>query len=154
MGQPDSKAVQTARAVHHELEPRLTILFGSRARGDHRQDSDIDLLLLEPQPPDQDGQETATSRAEETARRIYGHHVPVQLIWRTPEEFRERRRYVNSVETRAARGEPPCRDRKTTPHTTTRTRRRSSSSTETPTTSTCGTPNPTWKPSRWWLRLA
>ena len=103
MGQPDPNALQVAQAVHHDQKPHITILFGSRARGDHHQHSDIDIMLLEPQPPDQEGQDTATSIAGEAARRIFGRHVPVQLVWRTPEEFRERRRFSNSVETRAAR---------------------------------------------------
>ena len=37
------------------------------------------------------------------ARAAYGRDVPVQLVWRTLDEFRHNRRYVNSVETNAVR---------------------------------------------------
>ena len=33
----------------------------------------------------------------------YGRPVPVEIVWRTLDEFRFNRRYVNSVETNAAR---------------------------------------------------
>ena len=42
----DTRAAQVAGAVHDALNPVQTILFGSRARGTHRPDSDIDLLIL------------------------------------------------------------------------------------------------------------
>ncbi len=39
-----SEIVRRIRAV---ADPRKIVLFGSRARGDHRPDSDIDLLVIE-----------------------------------------------------------------------------------------------------------
>ena len=63
----------------------------------------MDILLIDPQPPDQEQQDTAVHHAENTARQLYERQVPVQLIWRTPEEFRQQRRYTNSLKTRAVR---------------------------------------------------
>ena len=99
----DQKAMSVAHATHASEQPELTILFGSRARGDHHERSDIDIMLVQASEPNDQYKEVATRRAENTARKIYGRHLPVQLVWRTLNEFRERRRYTNSVETRAVR---------------------------------------------------
>lgn len=36
--------------IVREVHPETIILFGSRARGDARPDSDVDLLIVEPEP--------------------------------------------------------------------------------------------------------
>ena len=43
---PDPHAVALARDVHVAVQPDVVILYGSRARGDHRPDSDVDLLVI------------------------------------------------------------------------------------------------------------
>ena len=44
---PDPLAVIVAEALHRRDRPLAAILFGSRARGDHREDiSDLDILLV------------------------------------------------------------------------------------------------------------
>ena len=43
---PDPVGLAVARAAQQAVEPDTVILFGSRARGDHRDDSDVDLLLV------------------------------------------------------------------------------------------------------------
>ena len=50
-------------ATVREANPDTVILFGSRARGDSRPDSDVDLLIVEPEPFSPQG-----SRGQETAR--------------------------------------------------------------------------------------
>jgi len=45
-GPADPLAVAVADAVQNSVAPARVILFGSRARGDHRPDSDIDLLIV------------------------------------------------------------------------------------------------------------
>ena len=45
-GQPDPHAVNIARAVQQAVHPDVVILHGSRARGDYRPDSDVDLLVV------------------------------------------------------------------------------------------------------------
>lgn len=100
----DPRALTVAQAVHERERPPATILFGSRARGDFEEGrSDIDIMLLNPGMPDQGYKDRACQWAEGLAQSIYGHPVPVQLVWRTLEEFRHNRRYVNSVETDAVR---------------------------------------------------
>ena len=38
------------RTIVDEVDPEQVILFGSRARGDARPDSDVDLLIIESEP--------------------------------------------------------------------------------------------------------
>lgn len=38
------------RAIVDEVDPEQVILFGSRGRGDERQDSDVDLVVVETEP--------------------------------------------------------------------------------------------------------
>ena len=99
MGNADENAVAVAEKVDQSLKPDMTVLFGSRARGDYRPDSDIDVLLVRRRPPTAKDIE----KAQEQALEVYGRRVAVQLVWRSPEEFRGGRRYWNSIETRALR---------------------------------------------------
>ena len=45
-GVPDPHALKVAEAAQALVEPDIVILFGSRAVGDHRDDSDIDILVV------------------------------------------------------------------------------------------------------------
>ena len=49
---PPADAVITAmvQAIVAEADPEQVILFGSRGRGDHREQSDIDLIVVESEP--------------------------------------------------------------------------------------------------------
>ena len=97
---PDPGAVQEARQVHGMVQPRATILFGSRARGDHRPDSDIDIQLVEERARSMEQQDQLELMAQEIANRAHGG-AAVQLVWVTPEEFRKDEAYFNSIPTRA-----------------------------------------------------
>ena len=41
---------EIVRRIRSVAKPRKIVLFGSRARGEHRPDSDIDLLVIEDSP--------------------------------------------------------------------------------------------------------
>lgn len=100
----DAKALQVAQLVQQHEQPELAILFGSRARGDHDEArSDIDIMLVQAAEPCDADKKSATAAAAKVSLAAYGRAVPVQLIWRTLDEFRHNRRYVNSIETRAVR---------------------------------------------------
>ena len=100
----DPKALHIAKAVQRRERPEIVILFGSRARGDHEELlSDIDVMLVQATEPDDAIQKAAADAAARVARETYGREVPVELVWRTTEEFRHNRRYVNSVETQAVK---------------------------------------------------
>ena len=101
---PDPKALQVTRTVQNEQQPDLTILFGSRARGDQNEaSSDIDIMLVQDLKPNDGEADIASAKAEAAAKSIYGRYVPVHLVWRTKKEYRYNRRYSNSAETNAAR---------------------------------------------------
>ena len=99
--QPDARAVAVAQAIYGAARPRRLILFGSRARGDHRADSDIDILLITDAPPAEAHKEKISAAAERCAAAHYQEPVPVQLIWNTAAEYRQRRRTVNHLVARA-----------------------------------------------------
>ena len=66
------------RAIVDEVDPEQVILFGSRARGDERKSSDVDLLVVEAEPfgPDR-------SRHRELVRIhhvLAGFRVPADVI--------------------------------------------------------------------------
>ncbi len=46
----DSLIREMVDTIVREANPDTVILFGSRARGDARPDSDVDLLIVEPEP--------------------------------------------------------------------------------------------------------
>ena len=46
----DTLLQQMVNAIVDEVDPEQVILFGSRARGDSYEDSDVDLVVLESEP--------------------------------------------------------------------------------------------------------
>lgn len=100
----DAKALSVAQIARDCARPEFAVLFGSRARGDHNAlESDIDVLLVAPQPPNAADRQAAAIIASQAAQAAYGRAVPVQLVWRTLSEFQHNRRYRNSLETNAVR---------------------------------------------------
>ncbi|OHB85319.1 MAG: hypothetical protein A2Z38_06960 [Planctomycetes bacterium RBG_19FT_COMBO_48_8] len=69
---PDNVIDRMTQRIVHEVHPQRILLFGSWARGEANQDSDIDLLVVEREPFG-----PARSRRQEAAR-----------IWRCLSEFR------------------------------------------------------------------
>ena len=100
----DPQALPVAQAALEASAAELVILFGSRARGDYNpQRSDIDLLMLQAEEPDEDGKIAIKEAAGAAARINYGKAMPIQLIWSGLAEFRQQRRYINSLETKAVK---------------------------------------------------
>jgi HEPN domain-containing protein len=98
----DPKALGVAKAVYEAISPNRVILFGSRARGDHREaESDIDILIVSDQAGDAAVVEDAESAARQRADTLFNHDVPIQLLWRTTDEFQQTRRTINGVVARA-----------------------------------------------------
>ena len=98
-GHPDPLGLQIARAIQQAVQPAEVILYGSRAVGEHRQDSDVDILIVT-----QDRQEagTATITAQNwlnTAR----PDADVSIRTMTLEEFERKRRLGQSLAGQASR---------------------------------------------------
>ena len=98
----DPRAVAVAQAVHDRERPQATILFGSRARGDyHDRYSDIDLLLVCEDYPDDDTRLAASDFARAAILSVYQWKVPFQLEYAPRKSFESQRPYFNSVITQA-----------------------------------------------------
>ena len=63
----DALLDQMVQAIVAEVDPEQVILFGSRARGDAREDSDVDLVVVEAEPFGQD-----RSRHQEAVPTVQG----------------------------------------------------------------------------------
>lgn len=88
---------EIVRRIVHEAQPARVILFGSRARGDHRQESDIDLLVVS---------EDMRPRALR-ASALYGVLsdilIPMDILVYRPEEIEEWKNVPQAFVTTAIR---------------------------------------------------
>ena len=101
----DPRAVKLAELLHKTRQPQLTILFGSRARGDHAEGrSNIAIMLVESHPPEDKVAADADMAFRKAKAELYrGQHIGFDLVVRTPEDFRKRCPGVNELEAQALR---------------------------------------------------
>ena len=94
----DPRALQIAREIHQSENPALTVLHGSRARGDYAEGrSDVDILLVQGDPPTEEQRRRVDFKSRSPSVSIYrGQRVEVQVFWLTLDEFNERRRFINN----------------------------------------------------------
>ena len=98
---PDPIGLAVARAAHEVAKPNTVILFGSRARGDHRVNSDVDLLVIY-----RKGNPTSTSLIKRAIKAYFTDHPPevgVDIIPMEKEKFDYSRRAKNHVAAQALR---------------------------------------------------
>ena len=101
---PDPRACVVARAVEATVHPDRVILFGSRARGDFRPDSDIDLLIVTgPGPLDRRTYQRTSAAAHRTVEEVYGEPMGVDLVHLSEDAFHDGRRARNHVAGQAVR---------------------------------------------------
>ena len=106
IGAHDPKARAVAKAVYDALNPRSVILFGSRARGDFRRDSDVDLLVItDNDRVDEDEYMAACDAAHAKSAELYGVRsmLGVDVVTMSADKFRDCRRAKNHVAGQAAR---------------------------------------------------
>lgn len=92
---------QMVKIIVREVSPEAIILFGSRARGDSRPDSDVDLLIVESEPFS-----PQRSRRKEAARlyiALKGSNVSKDILLYSREEFDHWKNSTNHVIGRAVR---------------------------------------------------
>ncbi len=79
------------RKIVEAFQPRRIVMFGSRARGDTRPDSDLDLMVeMETHNPPAERMRTISA--------LFGlHRWAMDLIVYTPQEVEEHRPYRNSL---------------------------------------------------------
>ena len=98
--QADPKAIAVVRAVQDAVQNNAVIvLFGSRACGDYRDNSDLDLMMLVPEWQDDTMALYATARqtANKAVRKEYAREMNVDLVEFDHKRFRDRRRAINNV---------------------------------------------------------
>ncbi len=97
----DALLDRMVQAIVAEVGPEQVILFGSRARGDAREDSDVDLIVVEAEPFG----ETRSRRLE--AARVYeavaGFDALTDILLYSRDEVEHWRDSVNHVLARALR---------------------------------------------------
>lgn len=89
------------RAIVDEVDPDQVILFGSRGRGDQRENSDVDLIVVEPEPFGAN-----RSRHKEMVRLYHalaGFLVPADVLVYSHEDVDYWRDSLNHVLARALR---------------------------------------------------
>jgi predicted nucleotidyltransferase len=87
----DALFAEILRRLVPAVRPLKVIAFGSRARGDARPDSDVDLLVVEP------GGGTLGQRGLRVRGAIGDIGVPVDLVIYTAEEYERLRCWRSSV---------------------------------------------------------
>ncbi|MFW5746539.1 MAG: nucleotidyltransferase domain-containing protein [Nanoarchaeota archaeon] len=85
------EAIEEIRALKKELKAERAILFGSVARGQQHEYSDIDVIFIV------DTQERFVRRIG-TVLNMYSGHLPIEPIVYTPEEFASMRRKIGMRE--------------------------------------------------------
>ncbi len=82
---------EIAGRIAEAFRPRRIVMFGSRARGDTRPDSDLDLMVeMETHEP--------PAQRMRTISALFGlHRWAMDLIVYTPQEIQEQRQYRNSL---------------------------------------------------------
>ena len=85
---------EITRRLVAALDPDRVLLFGSRSRGDAREDSDVDLLIVK------NSDEPLHLRAVPAYRALRGMGIPKDILWVTPGEIAQWRLISNHVVTR------------------------------------------------------
>jgi len=86
----EATVAEMVRRIVERFDPERVILFGSRARGDARPDSDVDLLVVMPT-------DSRRQTAVEIRMALDGIHVPKDIAVMAPDEFERRRDIVGTL---------------------------------------------------------
>ena len=94
---PDTLARPVAQAVYDAVHPISVFLFGSRARGDYRPDSDIDLLVVTADVCHAQIYGEACVAAQRQIRASYGEDVGLDLVNLTRADYVKFNRARNHI---------------------------------------------------------
>ena len=100
-GTPDPVAIRMAYEIHVAAKPILTILHGSRARGDHFSSSDIDILVVTQNPCSRRLEAETLNRAQNIVLKEYSQSYKAQVLWDTWERYTEQGQWADTLTTRA-----------------------------------------------------
>lgn len=87
----ESLIQEITRRIVEAFHPRRIILFGGRARGDNRQDSDLDIFV------EMESDKRPWQRRMQIASLFRQRTWPMDILVYTPEEVEERRDSLSSI---------------------------------------------------------
>ena len=93
----DQRALDIARHIHKIAGVRQTFLFGSRARGDHRHNSDIDLLIVTANTPPESWLEDTRQRARQIQKALIPEASGIDIICMSETDFLSRTHLRNNM---------------------------------------------------------
>ena len=94
---PDPDALAVAYAVCKQIRPVQAILFGSRARGIYRKDSDIDIAVITAEPVTEEIRTTIDQIAERAAMELHPGSPRTDVSFLTVAEFLSERVQKNTL---------------------------------------------------------
>ncbi len=89
---PDPTLTEITRRIVAQVQPTKIFLFGSRARGDNRPDSDYDLVLI------YDGEKNKRQVKIESRRSCRDVDASIDILTLTSEELNRYRKVANTLE--------------------------------------------------------
>lgn len=91
----DETLTEIVQTIVEEIDPEQIYLFGSRARGDERPDSDVDLLIVDRKPF---GPEHSRFREiNQIYQALSSFRVPKDIVLYSSDEFAKWRTSINHV---------------------------------------------------------
>ena len=89
---PDIQVAEAVERLVEALLPERIYLFGSRARGEVREDSDYDLMVVVPR-----SDQPRYQRAQHAYRVLWGSGIPLDILVWTRDEFERQASVVASL---------------------------------------------------------
>ena len=93
----DHRALNIAKDLHQVADAEQTILFGSRARGDYRADSDLDILIIKDELPPEQWLENLRNLARELQKSRLPEASGIDVICMTRTQFKSQRNLKNNL---------------------------------------------------------
>lgn len=93
----DRRALDLARNLHRVADAEQTILFGSRARGDYRTDSDLDILIVKEELPSEQWLENLRNQARQMQKSQLPEASGIDVICMTGAQFKSQRNLKNNL---------------------------------------------------------
>lgn len=107
---PDPDAMVVTRAVFDQVHPVQAILFGSRARGTHQSDSDIDIAIITAEPVPEDLRLEIDAMARSAAKSLHPDSPGADMSFLTVAELLEGRVKKNTLANSIAKEGTPIMD--------------------------------------------
>lgn len=102
---PDARALRVARTLREAIDAECVILFGSRARADWTERSDIDLMVIEPELPDPDRRIDIEIIGRKMVEQAYDIFTSVDFVFLSRVEYERKSVHTLNHVSRFARRE-------------------------------------------------